>query len=357
METITLDGAQGEGGGQILRSALTLSMISGRAFRLERIRAGRARPGLLRQHLTAVQAAATISGAHVEGASPASQSLFFAPGPLRGGDYHFAIGSAGSCTLVLQTVLPALWYADRPATVTVSGGTHNPAAPPADFLIRAWLPLLRRMRVQTEIELLRHGFYPAGGGQVRAEVAPGKPLGLTLLERGAWQGTRATAIVAGVPHDVARRELAQLARRIPQLQGECRVLPHQEGPGNALLVDLEHAAVHEVFTGFGARGVSAEHVADRVAKAVRGYLDSPAGVGEHLADQLVLPLALAGSGSFSTGKPSSHLLTNLAVIGAFLPVAMHVSESGGCWRVDIGGAAPGGLAAAADKGAGPRRDE
>lgn len=335
MEILTLDGAQGEGGGQILRSALTLSMVTGRAFCLERIRAKRAKPGLLRQHLTAVQAAAATCGAQVEGAAPGSLSLRFVPGALRGGDYRFAVGTAGSCTLVLQTVLPALWYADRPATVTVSGGTHNPAAPPADFLLRAWLPLLRRMGLRTEIELLRHGFYPAGGGQVRASVAPGRPVGLTLLERGAWRTAQATAIVAGLAVDVARRELAQLSRRLPQLGGECRVLPPGEGPGNALLVDVEHAALHDVLSEFGVRGVSAEKVADRLAERVRAYLDSPGAVGEHLADQLLLPLALAGRGSFSTGTPSGHLLTNLAVIGKFLPVATRVAGGGRCWRVDI----------------------
>lgn len=167
---IALDGAQGEGGGQILRSALSLSMITGQPFTITGIRAGRAKPGLLRQHLTAVKAAAEICRATVEGAELGSQRLVFRPGTVRGGDYRFAIGSAGSCTLVLQTVLPALWFADGPSRVEVSGGTDNPSAPPADFIRRVLEPLLARIGVHQQTTLLRHGFYPAGGGVVATEV-------------------------------------------------------------------------------------------------------------------------------------------------------------------------------------------
>lgn len=161
---IALDGAQGEGGGQILRSALSLSMITGQPFTITGIRAGRAKPGLLRQHLTAVKAAAEICRATVEGAELGSQRLLFRPGTVRGGDYRFAIGSAGSCTLVLQTVLPALWFADGPSRVEVSGGTDNPSAPPADFIRRVLEPLLAKIGIHQQTTLLRHGFYPAGGG-------------------------------------------------------------------------------------------------------------------------------------------------------------------------------------------------
>ena len=336
MPTIFLDGAQGEGGGQILRSALTLSMITGQPFRLENLRAGRAKPGLLRQHLTAVLAAAEICGARVEGAAPGSRTLVFVPSAIRGGDYRFAIGTAGSCTLVLQTVLPALWYADGASTLRISGGTHNPAAPPADFLLRAWLPLVRRMGVQSEIVLLRHGFYPAGGGEIHARAAPGRPVAIDLPGRGDWRAARATAIVAGIPEAVAQRELAQLARTLPQVSGEIRVLPEREGPGNALLVEVEHAFLSDVFTAFGARGLAAEKVADQVAAKVRAYLDSPAAVGEHLADQLALPMALAGGGSFTTCQPSSHLTTNLAVIEHFLPLRSQIEYAEGRWLVGIG---------------------
>ncbi|MEG2031741.1 MAG: RNA 3'-terminal phosphate cyclase, partial [Janthinobacterium sp.] len=155
---IEIDGAQGEGGGQILRSALSLSMITGQPFRLTNIRAGREKPGLLRQHLLAVQAAAAICGARTTPVALRAASLEFVPGAIRGGDYRFAIGSAGSCTLVLQTLLPALLHADGPSTVRISGGTHNAMAPPVHFLQRAYGRIMEKMGARIEIELPRFGF-------------------------------------------------------------------------------------------------------------------------------------------------------------------------------------------------------
>ncbi|MCX9156270.1 RNA 3'-terminal phosphate cyclase [Niveibacterium sp. 24ML] len=333
---LELDGAQGEGGGQVLRSALTLSMITGTPFRIEHIRAKRSKPGLLRQHLTAVQAAAAICGAQVSGAEAGSQRLSFAPGPIRGGNYRFAIGTAGSCTLVLQTVLPALWFADVPSTLSVSGGTHNRAAPPADFLIRAWQPLLARMGVEQTLQLQRHGFYPAGGGEVSASVAPCASLQpIELLSRGALGGIRAEALVAGVPGSVARRELERVRAQIAEVDGQIRELPSREGPGNAVLIEVAHAGVTEVFTAFGERGLPAERVADQVATEARQYLQSDAAVGEHLADQLLLPLALAGGGAFTCTTASSHLHTNTAVIEKFLPVEIEVAQQGAVVRVSL----------------------
>lgn len=325
---VDLDGAQGEGGGQVLRSALTLSMITGIPFRIQRIRARRSKPGLLRQHLTAVLAAQAISGAQVEGATAGSQTLSFVPGPIRGGTYRFAIGTAGSCTLVLQTLVPALWYADGPSEVEVSGGTHNPLAPPADFLIDSWAPLVARLGAPVDIELLRHGFYPAGGGAVRARVAPVVALSaaLTLTDRGAARGLFAEARVAGVPGGVAAREIGRLQTHFDGLDGKVSELPAREGPGNIVLLRVEHEHVTEVFAAFGERGVPAEAVADRAAKAACHYLHSGAGVGPHLADQLLLPLALAGGGVFTTPHASSHLRTNAAVIARFLPVKVDITE-------------------------------
>ena len=320
-EQIILDGAQGEGGGQILRSALTLSVITGTPFRIENIRAGRAKSGLLRQHLTAVNAAAEISGAQVEGAQLGSGTLSFQPGRIRGGDYRFNIGSAGSCTLVLQTVLPALWFADAPSRVEISGGTHNQSASPADFLIRAWTPLLAGMGVSQRIELLRHGFYPAGGGRLLAEVQPsGQLLPLHVNERGVLRELRAEALCAAVPLDVARRELQLLRQHLPQISGCYREIPAREGPGNVMLVEVESDGLTELFCAFGERGLPAEAVAEKVLTQVQAYLDSGAAVGEYLTDQLLLPLALAGGGSFEAQLLSSHSMTNIAVIERFLPV-------------------------------------
>jgi RNA 3'-terminal phosphate cyclase (ATP) len=337
---IELDGSHGEGGGQILRTALTLAMIAGKPFCIANIRAKRAKPGLLRQHLTAVLAAAEICNAEVEGAAPGSQTLLFKPGKIKGGDYRYAIGTAGSCTLVLQTLLPALWFADASSTVTVSGGTHNPAAPPADFLIQAWLPLVRRMGVDMDIELLRHGFYPAGGGEVRAMIKPVETLQpLDFIERGALLGAKAVAVVAGIPFDIAKRELDRIAMRLGDVDCEMRVLPSREGPGNALMVTMKYDQCCEVFTGFGEKGLPAETVADRVAKEARRYLNSAAAVGEHLADQLALPMALAGKSRLTATASSSHLRTNLEVIGKFLPVLIRQKDTAGAHWLEIDSAA------------------
>ncbi|HEU4776782.1 MAG TPA: RNA 3'-terminal phosphate cyclase, partial [Telluria sp.] len=169
---IELDGATGEGGGQVLRTALTLSMITGQPFRIMNIRANRSKPGLLRQHLVAVQAAAAVCDAAVTGGELGSRALTFMPQVIKAGDYQFAINSAGSCTLVVQTLVPALLFADGPSTVRISGGTHNPMAPPVEFLQRAYCPLLARMGAQVDLKLVRAGFYPAGGGVVTASVVP-----------------------------------------------------------------------------------------------------------------------------------------------------------------------------------------
>jgi RNA 3'-terminal phosphate cyclase (ATP) len=333
MTMIELDGSHGEGGGQILRTALTLSMIAGKPFRIERIRARRAKPGLLRQHLTAVMAAAKICQAEVSGAEPGSQVLEFKPGRIRGGDYRFAIGTAGSCTLVMQTVLPALWFADGPSTLWVSGGTHNPAAPPADFLIRSWLPLMHRMGFNGQIELLRHGFYPAGGGELRASVEPSTALmPLELITRGDAIASCATAIVAGLPGEVAKRELERLRAQLGDMTQQIRTLSSREGPGNVLMVELCFQQLTLVFTGFGEKGLPAEKVADRLGQAVRQYRESGAVVDEHLADQLLLPMALAGGGGFTTTCLSSHLQTNRKVIELFLDVEFLTEEANGVVR-------------------------
>lgn len=320
---IEIDGAQGEGGGQILRSALSLSMITGQPFRLINIRAGRARPGLLRQHLVAVQAAAAICGARMTPVALGASSLEFVPGTLRGGDYRFAIGSAGSCTLVLQTLLPALLHADAPSTVRISGGTHNPMAPPVHFLQRAYGRILAQMGADIDIALGRYGFYPAGGGEVIATVQPCPQLRpIALLQRGERQAGFAESVVAGVPVNVAQRELERIASGMGWSGKQLRIvgLPADQGPGNVLLLTLEHENVTEVFSSVGEKSLLAESVAKRLLNEVRAYLKSDAVVGEHLADQLLLPMALAGGGTFSCSKVSQHALTNADVIARFLPV-------------------------------------
>lgn len=330
---IELDGSVGEGGGQVLRSALTLSMITGQPFRIVNIRARRAKPGLMRQHLVAVQAAAQVSGAAVTGAEVGSQALSFVPGPLKPGDYQFAIGTAGSCTLVLQTLLPALLYCDKPSTIRISGGTHNPMASPAEFLQRAYCRVLQAMGGQIDIDVVRSGFFPAGGGVLVASVAPCSGLRpLELASRGKRLASCAESIVAGVPASVARRELECIGTGMgwsePQLL--VRNLPADQGPGNALLITLEHEHVTEVFTAFGEKTVRAEAVAKSVLQDVRRYIASAAAVGEHSADQLMLPMALAGGGRFSVERVTQHALTNADIIGRFLPISIGFEAGTNC---------------------------
>jgi RNA 3'-terminal phosphate cyclase (ATP) len=317
---ILIDGSEGEGGGQILRSSLALSIYTRQAFRIEKIRANRDKPGLMRQHLTAVKAAAEICDAEVEGAELGSRALTFRPGSLQGGQYSFAIGTAGSCTLVLQTVLPALLVANAPSTVTISGGTHNRGSPPFDFLQRAFLPLLARMGANVAIDLTRYGFFPRGGGEIRVSIEPvTKWSRLDLHERGARTNAFAESYIAAIPIHVAQRELEVIGRMLnwTHEQLHLRGLSNDLGPGNAVTITLAHEHVTEVLTGFGERGVRAEEVAETAAREARAYIAHAAPVGEHLADQLLLPMALAGGGSFTCTDITPHLRSNALVIETF----------------------------------------
>lgn len=328
-----------EGGGQLLRTALALSLCTGEAFRMERIRAKRTRPGLMRQHLTAVQAACEVGDATVSGAEPGSLTLEFTPGAVRGGDYHWPIGTAGSTTLVLQTVLPALWMAGVAAQLRLEGGTHNPLAPSVDFMADSFLPLMRLMGLRADIRLERHGFYPAGGGAMAVQIATGvAPLPLHLPERGQAMGMSATALMSSVPGRVGERELDTVGRRLP-IASEHRHIRQaigSPGPGNALMVRVEGSMVTELFTAFGERGVTAERVGELVSGEARAYLASGAAVGPYLGDQLLLPLALAGAGSFTTQTPTAHARSNAALIEKFLPVQIDFDQRGDdLWSVTV----------------------
>ncbi|MEN0067159.1 MAG: RNA 3'-terminal phosphate cyclase [Myxococcota bacterium] len=315
---LTLDGRQGEGGGQVLRIALALAAITGTPFRIHNIRGGRAKSGLLRQHLTGVRAVAEVCGARVEGAELRSQELTFVPGAVKAGAFEFAVGSAGSAGLVLQALLPVLWHADGPSTVQVSGGTHNPSAPPADFLMRTLAPVLATMGFAMELSLDQHGFYPAGGGAYRVSVTPGPTKPLSLLERGAVQKVEVTSIVANLPANVGQRELTAVKAALPVENLVTTIeTVRSPGPGNAVVVAVESEAVTEVFTAFGRRGRPAEDVGQSVAESATAYLDSGVPVGPHLADQLMLPLAIAG-GQFSTGALTEHSRTAIGIIAQFL---------------------------------------
>jgi RNA 3'-terminal phosphate cyclase (ATP) len=320
---IELDGSLGEGGGQILRTSLALSMITGIPFHVQNIRANRPKSGLMRQHLVAVQAAAQVCGAQLSHAEIGSQSLEFHPGPIQPGAYQFAIGTAGSSTLVLQTVLPALLFASKPSTVHVSGGTHNSMAPPVQFLQRAYARVLASMGASIDIQLLRSGFYPAGGGEVLTKIQPcAKLQEIDLTDRGELLDAYAEAFIAGIPPSIAQRELDSVGASLNWQDSQLYIqeLPREQGPGNALLITLEHEHVTEVFTGFGEKRKRAEDVAEGVLAEVKNYINSGAAAGEHLADQIMLPMALAGGGRFTTSHVSQHAITNAEVIGKFLPI-------------------------------------
>jgi len=335
-DPLSIDGALGEGGGQILRSALALSLCLLRPFRICHIRATRKTPGLRPQHLAAVTAAATVGRAEVQGASLGSRELTFAPRRVMPGEYQFDIGTAGSTTLVLQTVLPALLTASAPSRLVLHGGTHNPLAPPFDFFALTFLPLINRMGPCVKARLRRAGFYPAGGGLVEVTVDPVPCLRpLNLPERGAILRRRAWALLSQLPTHIAERELRVIAAGLG-LPADCLELRRVEaaGPGNAVLVSIDSEHLYAVFSGIGQRGVRAEQVALQVVEEVRRYLAAGVPVGHYLADQLLLPLALAGEGRFLTLAPSRHTTTNIEVIARFTGLRIDCQPLGqDRWRI------------------------
>lgn len=336
---IAIDGAQGEGGGQILRTSLTLSLCLGRAFRIDDIRKRRRKPGLARQHLTAVRAAARIGNARVEGAELGSTALIFEPGAVAGGEYAFDIGTAGSTSLVLQTTLLPLLGAECASRVELVGGTHNRMAPPFEFLELTFLPLLRRMGAEVAIRLDRPGFYPAGGGRMAVDIVSAERLEpLELTERGAIREVKATALLAHLPHHIAERELGVIGQGLGLDPDALAVARYDTAasPGNTVYVSVASDQVTEVFTGFGERGIPAETVAETVVDEVSDYLAAEVPVGRHLADQLLLPLALAGGGTFDTLEPSTHTSTNAQIIRRFIDVEIELAElGGGAWRIRV----------------------
>lgn len=344
--TLKIDGSTGEGGGQIIRTALSLSMLTGTPIEITNIRAGRAKPGLMRQHLMCVQASQQISNASVSGAYLGSMAFTFTPSTVQAGDYTFDIGSAGSTSLVLQTLLPALLFANadssNKSTVTVTGGTHNPLAPTTDFLQHAFVPILAKLGMQVDIELQQVGFAPIGGGMIQATIAPfirrGSTSRLELTERGKLNRIELVASVLNLEYDICKRELASAKAALIEAGMDDALITTRGnklygiGEGNTCYAKVTHETSDmqnhkeyhsEIFTLLGQKRSSAEKIGGRLSGVVKRYLfTTQALVDEYLTDQLLLPLALSGGGTFSARIISEHSKTQAWLIEQFLPVAI-----------------------------------
>ena len=350
--TIAIDGSMGEGGGQVLRSALALSMALGKPFHMSGIRGKRPKPGLKRQHLTCVRAAQAICGAEVSGDAMHSAELTFIPGTLRPGDYEFHVGTGGSVTLVLQALLPPLLTASALSRITVTGGTHVPHAPPFEFMERTLFPCLERMGAKLAVVMSRVGYMDVGGGAVSVEIVPAGPLlpfaGKAL---GAFEQAGAAIYCHNLPPDVAEREEAVLlaGSGTTSRPGICRIRRIDgssggvscTGAGNAVLVSLFYEGGEIVLGEIGWRGRSAETVARHAVRRATDYMCSGAQIERHLADQLLVPMALAGGGSFIAETVTPHTKTCLDVITLFTGLkAEFTSGDGKGVRITLG-AAPG----------------
>lgn len=324
MDIIVIDGSYGEGGGQILRTSLSLSIITGKPFEIVNIRAGRREPGLRPQHLMSVQAATQISSAHVEGAELGSLRLRFIPNGVKSGWYELDVGTAGATSLIIQTVFfPLALKGKSISVITVRGGTHVPWSPPYEFLKEGWLVFMRRIGFRAEMELKRAGFYPRGGGEVTATIWPVDTLlPLESRERGSLVRVFGISAVGGLPREVAERG----KNRAIQILGE-NGIPNQietgelQSYGRGAIVFLK--AVFEktivCYSALGERGKRMEEVSEEACKRLLGFLKTDATVDEHTADQLILPLALArGRSYFRVPEVTGHVKTNAEIVGRFL---------------------------------------
>ena len=317
---ITIDGSEGEGGGQVLRYAVALSLITGEPVEIDRIRGKRDQPGLMRQHLTAIEAACVIGGAECSGLELGSPKLRFTPGSITPGDYHFAVGTAGATSLVLQTVLLPLVLADKPSHLVIEGGTHAAMAPPFDFLERCFLPVLNRMGPRVTARIKRHGFFPRGGGRIEVDIVPAPLKRIECIDRGELASRSGTVLFASLDGGIAARIKKAALRPLPEWEEDSvvlRELPADQGPGTTLLLDAQYEHVTEVVAGFGRLGVSAEKIGKTAGKRMAGYEASGAFAGPYLQDQLLLPMALAGGGAFSSVKISQHSRTAADIIHRF----------------------------------------
>jgi RNA 3'-terminal phosphate cyclase (ATP) len=342
MTLVSIDGSQGEGGGQILRTALSLAAATGQGFEMVRIRANRVQPGLRPQHVAAVRAAALVCGARTGGVFEGSPDLRFEPGPLAAGDFRFEIATAGALTLVLQTVVPPLALAGAASTVEVTGGTHVPASPPFHFVSQHWAEAVRPLGLEARFTLERAGFYPRGGGQASAVVQPWRRRGqpLVLEERGPLMALRGTSASARIRSDVAGRqrqaaqEVLWESRRLESAWQELE-LP-AASPGSFAMIEAVFENSRAAFSALGQRGLRAEVLGAGLARRVLRFLEGEGAVDPHLADQLAVPLALGAGGRVTTSEVTSHLETVAAVLRLFGAEARTHGRTGGPGGLEVG---------------------
>jgi len=335
---LTIDASKGEGGGQIVRSALTLSLVTGKPFVLENIRAGKRVPGLGRQHVVAVQAAVEMSAGEAEGAQVGSQVIRFTPRKISGGTHRWNVNPGGSAVLIAQMLVPALCRASEPSEIVVEGGTHFPASPAYEHFADSYLPLLKKLGADVRTELWRHGFPGEAGGALRFWVSPRPFARADFLQRGRVVARRALAKVAKISRGIAEREVAVLERRLRWGKPAFAVEEVDAlGAGNTIVVTMRQTEVNLVMTQLGNRDEPAEVFANALADRMELFLATDAPIDPYLADQILVPMALAGGGRFRTVEPTAHTRTQIDVLAAFLPELEVRAEldAGGAWLVSL----------------------
>jgi RNA 3'-terminal phosphate cyclase (ATP) len=333
-ELLEINGALGEGGGQVLRSSLTLSILTGRSIFIRNIRLKRSKHGLQAQHLKSVDAAAAVSKAHVEGAALGATSLTFRPLEVRSGRYKFDIGTAGATSLVFQTIFLPLCSASAASSVIITGGTHVRWSPCYHCLELHWLPYMQRMGFNADIELISAGFYPQGGGRINTVVRPTSTISpLNLIGRGKLIRITGISAVANLNREIAERQKRQALGRLvsisgklgrPEIQIKIHELPSPT-KGTVLLLLAEFENGSACYYSLGELGKPAEQVADEAVDALLAFLDTEASLDQYMADQLLLPLSFAaGPSILHTSKITQHLLTNAEIIRLFLPIIISI---------------------------------
>ncbi len=330
---IEIDGSYGEGGGQILRTALALSCITSKRIHIFNIRKGRKKPGLMQQHLTCIKSAEQISDAETEGAQFGAQELFFSPKKIQGGDFIFDVaeekGSAGATTLVLQTILPILLFTDKPSKVVIKGGTHTNWSPPFHYTEQVLVPTLAQMSINVSLSLKKWGFYPIGKGEIQVNINPvNKIKGLSLMNRGEIKNLNGISVVAGLPRSIAERERSEAERELKDFTPAIDILEvNAFSKGNFLFLFSDPALIHKCgVSALGERGKPAETVAQECCKSFLSFYKTNKAIDGHPADQLIIFAALSKEKTvFSTSKISNHLLTNVWVTRKFLDSRISIS--------------------------------